>query len=135
MSQFVLDDQLDVQILIPALAKWTAPVRLQELRPREHVFDDRVPEILRTLQQPTFLTIDHGFWNRELCHPKYCILYFECSKDEQETLPKFLLRLLHLKEFPTRSSRMGKVARINRTAIEYWEFGIKGPASLPFAKR
>jgi len=34
MSQIVLDDQLDLQIIVPALEAWT-PVRLQDLRPRE----------------------------------------------------------------------------------------------------
>jgi hypothetical protein len=61
MSQLVLDDQLDVQVVVPALEGWITAVRLQNLRPLEHILDDRVPEILRTLKTPTFVTIDHGF--------------------------------------------------------------------------
>ena len=75
MSQLVLDDQLDVQIILPALEGWLTAVRLQELRPDEHVLDDRVPEILRTLKTPTFVTIDHGFWNRRLCHCPICLCF------------------------------------------------------------
>ena len=93
MSQLVRDDQLDVQIILPALAGWLTAVRLQELRPDEHVLDDRVPEILRTLSTPTFVTIDHGFWNRRLCHSVFCILYFDLGKDGQEVLPALEVRL------------------------------------------
>jgi hypothetical protein len=93
--------------------------------------DDRVPEILQTLKTPTFLTIDHGFWNRRLCHSGYCILYFDLAKDEQEQLPILLRGLFRLPEFRTRRARMGKVARIGRETIAYWEFGEKQMRRLP----
>jgi hypothetical protein len=73
MSQLVLDDQLDLQVILPALKDRVTAVRLQDLRPGEHILDDRVPELLRTLKQPAFVTIDRGFWRRELCHPAYCV--------------------------------------------------------------
>jgi hypothetical protein len=133
MSQLVLDDQLDVQVIVPALEAWIPAVRLQDLRPTEHILDDRVPEILRTLKTPTFVTIDHGFWNRRLCHPGYCILYLDLAKDEQERLPGLLRRLFRLPEFRTRAVRMGKVARIRRETVTYWEAGEKKVLSLPEA--
>ena len=131
MSQLVLDDQLDVQIIVPALEAWITAVRLQQLRPTEHILDDRVPEILRTLKTPAFVTIDHGFWNRRLCHPGYCILYFDLAKDEQQQLPELLRRLFRLPEFRTRAVRMGKVARVRQEAVTYWEDGEKKVLSLP----
>ena len=33
MSQLVLDDQLDVQIILPGLETWITAVRLQDRRP------------------------------------------------------------------------------------------------------
>jgi hypothetical protein len=134
MSQIVLDDQLDVQILVPALAAWNL-IRLQDLRPGEHVLDDRVPEILRTLHMPTFITIDRGFWDRRLCHPGYCLLYFQASKNEQKRLPRLLRRLLRLREFRSRAARMGKVARIRRDAVDYWKFGVMEVTKLSLSKR
>jgi hypothetical protein len=131
MSQLVLDDQLDVQIMVPALEAWITAVRLQHLRPTEHILDDRIPEILRTLKKPTFLTIDHGFWNRRLCHSGYCILYFDLAKDEQQQLPGLLRRLFRLPEFRTRTVRMGKVARVRQETVTYWQAGEKKVASLP----
>jgi hypothetical protein len=54
MSQLVLDDQLDVQIILPELEGWIKAVRLQQLCPGEQILDDRIPAILRTLKSPTF---------------------------------------------------------------------------------
>lgn len=74
MSQLVLDDQLfDLEVLIP-LARWITVQRLRELRPGEVIKDERVPSLLRQLREPTFVTIDAGFWNRGLRDNQYCIL-------------------------------------------------------------
>ena|SRR5579859_6064211 len=121
MSQLVLDDQLDLQKILPALEELLTMVRLQDLRPGEHILDDRVPPLLLNLKRPTFVTIDHGFWKRKLCHPKYCILFFDLHKDKQEQLPALLRKLFRLPEFRTRSARMGKVARISKKGVTYWE--------------
>lgn len=130
MSQLVLDDQLDVQIILPELTRITV-VRLQSLRPGELVLDDRVPEILRTLKTPTFVTIDRGFWKRRLCNSGYCILYFELLSEDQKLLPGLLRRLFHLPEFRTRAARMGKVARVDQTVVTYWGEGKKTSLELP----
>jgi hypothetical protein len=121
MSQLILDDQLDVHEVLEVIQEWITAQRLGDLRPGEHVLDDRVPEILLTLRQPTFVTIDHGFWDRQLCHAGYAILYFALTENHQEILPGLLRRLLRRPEFRTRASRMGKVARITPTGIAWWQ--------------
>ena len=66
MSQIILDDQLfDLEVLVP-LARWITVQRLRDLRPGEVIKDERVPVLLRQLPQPTFVTIDMGFWNVRL---------------------------------------------------------------------
>src|SRR5258708_6196456 len=112
MSQLILDEQIDLQVVLPSLRRWTSVKPLQDVRPGELVRDDRIPEILLTLAKPTFVTIDHGFWDRRLCHPEYCILYFALRNDQQEFLPRMLRALFKQTGFNTRASRMGKVARI-----------------------
>jgi hypothetical protein len=124
MSQLVLDDQLDLVELLPPLQKWITVVRLRQLRPDEHVLDDRVPEILRTLNQPTFITIDKDFWDRTLCHPDYAILYFALRDQEQELLPGLLRALFRLPAFRSRRQRMGKVARISAANVDWWQFRV-----------
>jgi len=123
MSQIILDDQLfDIEVLIP-LARWITVQRLRDVRPGEVIKDERVPEVLRRLQQPTFVTIDMGFWDKSLRDARYCILCFPLRNDEQHQLPALLRRLLQLRQFRTKTERMGKVARMSPSHIEYWQMG------------
>ena len=122
MSQLILDDQLDVAEILPSIRKWITARRLRDLRPGELIRDDRVPEILLTLKSPTFITIDRGFRDARLCHPKYCILYFDLRDDQQELIPALLRALLRRAEFRSRANRMGKVVQISTKAITYWQF-------------
>lgn len=122
MSQFILDEQLDMQVILPPLRRWAAVMRLQELRPGEVILDERVPEVLLESGKLTFVTIDKDFWNRRLCHPDYCILYFALRDEQQKLLPPLLRALMKLKEFATRTARMGKVARIGPRRIDYFEY-------------
>ena len=122
MSQLILDDQLSSSEVLRPLEKWITAQRLRDLRPDELILDDRIPEILLTLRQPTFVTIDHGFWNKRLCNPNYCVLYFSLRDDQQELLPDLLRALFRRPEFRTRVSRMGKVACVGLTSVDFWEF-------------
>ncbi len=122
MSQLVLDEQLKMATLLPTLRKWITVERIQDLRPNELIPDERVPAILLTLRQPTFVTIDRDFWDRTLCHPDYGILYFPLQDEEQILVPDLLRALLRHPEFQTRADRMGKVARVSRSTIDFWQF-------------
>ena len=126
MSLLILDDQLDRKLVQRPLQRWITCQVLHDLRPDELILDDRVPEILLTLTKPTFVTIDQGFWHRQWCHPGYSILYFALRNDQQGKLPGMLRSLLHLNEFRTRASRMGKVARVSADAIDYWQHDMDG---------
>jgi hypothetical protein len=123
VSQIILDDQLfDQEVLIP-LARWITVQRLRALRPNEVIKDDRVSALLRELDQPTFVTIDMGFWDKGLAHSRYCILCFPLRNEEQERLPLLLRRLFRLSAFHTKSERMGKIARVSSADVQYWRVG------------
>src|SRR5438132_4985432 len=122
MSQLILDDQLKALQVLRPLRKWITVRRLRDLRPGQQILDDPVPQVLWTLKQPTFVTIDHGFWKRTLCHPDYAILVFALRDDQQALLPGLLRALLRRPEFHSRNNRMGKVARVSTSRIDYWEF-------------
>lgn len=102
MSQIILDDQLADIAIRGRLAQWTRAQRLRDLRPGEVIKDERVPMILRELRQPTFVTIDMGFWNARL------------------------------PEFATKAARMGKVARVSQSHIDYWQLGDEYPHRVPW---
>jgi hypothetical protein len=124
MSQLVLDEQLAASEVMEPLRRKHKVRRLREARPDERILDDRIPDILRRLDRPTFLTIDQGFWDRALCHPRYCILCFTLTTKQQQLLPDLVEALFRTPEFRTRAQRMGKVARISPRSIEYWQFHV-----------
>ncbi len=126
MSQLILDDQLDVHDVLGKVRQWTTAQLLREVRPNEHVLDERVPVILQTLNRPTFITIDKDFWDQDLCHPSYAILYFAFRDDEQFLLPRTLRALFRQPDFRTRARRMGKVARVSSSIVSWWQFQETG---------
>jgi hypothetical protein len=119
MSQLILDENVDLQRVLPHLPKKITAQSIQSLRPGERILDERVPEILLTLKQPTFVTIDRGFWHPRWCHPDYCIAFFAVQSTEQEQLTELLRAFLRLPEFHTRASRVGKVAHVSPTRVDY----------------
>lgn len=120
MSQIILDDQLfDFEVLIP-LARWTTVQRLRDLGPGEVIKDERVPVLLRKVRQPTFITIDMGFWRHELIDARYSILCFPLRNDEQSKIPILLRRLFQLPEFHSRAVRMGTIAQVGPTVLRFW---------------
>jgi hypothetical protein len=122
MSQLILDEQLDPKRVLLPLASWITVQSLQNLRPGTLVRDERIPAVLLTLKQPTFVTIDQDFHDFRWCHPGYCILYFALEDEEQKLIPELLRSLLRRPEFRTRALRMGKIACIRPTWIEYAVF-------------
>ena len=138
MGQIILDEQIfDTEVLIP-LTQWITAQRLRDLRPDQVIKDERVPMILRELRQPTFITIDMGFWNARLRDGRYCILCFPLRSDEQRAIPGLLRHLLRMSGFGTKAARMGKVARVSQSHIDYWQLGDEQPHRLswpPAAQR
>jgi len=123
VSQIVLDDQLRASLVLLPIRAWITAQRLRDLRPGEVIKDERVPTLLQELREPTFVTIDHGFWNRRLRSRRYCIAYFDLRDEQQGELPALLRRLLQQSEFSNRAARMGKVARVGAAGVDYWQLG------------
>ncbi|MBI4603436.1 MAG: hypothetical protein HY721_15900 [Planctomycetes bacterium] len=132
MSLIILDDQLAFpEVQVPIL-KWFSVTELRELDPARQILDDRVPELLLRLKQPTFVTIDQGFWERRLCNLGYCILMFALRDDQQVLLPGLLRKVMAKAEFLTRGRRMGAVARISSSRIERWRLGSRKLELIPW---
>ena len=121
MSLLIFDEQINSDAAIEPLRSWATVRRLKDVRPREMIDDDRVPDLLRKLNHPTFVTIDGGFWDGEYRDKHYCILYIAVSDDQQFKIPALLRPLFRLPEFKTKAARMGKVARISSARIEYMQ--------------
>lgn len=88
--------------------------------------EDILP-LLHRLKQPTFFTLDHGFYHPMLLHQGYCLVFLDVWDDEAA---EYIRRLLHHPEFRTQAQRMGKVARVRHTGVNYWQVRVKGELTL-----
>ena len=134
MTQIILDAHLNRKKVLMPIQSWTTAQRIVDLRPHEVIKDDRVLQLLHTLKQPTFVTIDDGFWDKNLRHPGYCILYFALSDNQQDQIPPLLRQLFRLDAFKTKRARMGKVARVHPTRMDYWQWGDEERHTLPIPR-
>src|SRR5205814_9863155 len=55
-----------------------------KLRPATVIKDDAIPALLRTVRQPTFVTINWpDFWHQTVAHPGFCLLCFRLPTDRR----------------------------------------------------
>ena len=88
---------------------------------------DQIIPLLHSLRRPTFFTRDHGFYRPELRHARYCLVYLDIRIDETAA---FIRRFLSHPAFRTQTQRMGKVFRIRRGGLSYWQAGLERVGSI-----
>ena len=123
MSHLVLDEHLSREEVLEPLRSWRSIQKIEDLTPNETLKDDRILQSSRRQQQPTFVTLDGGFFLRKHRDPRYRLLYFVIPRQQQAHLPGLLRRLFRLPAFKTKAARMGKVVRISNEQIEFWRVG------------
>jgi hypothetical protein len=79
--------------------------------------DDQIIVLLRRLRLPTFFTLDSDFYQRGLCHERYCLVSMDVRDDEAAS---FVRRLLRHSPLDTQAKRMGTVMRISPKGIRVW---------------
>ncbi len=79
--------------------------------------DEEIIPFLHQSRRPTFFTRDVDFYERNLRHARYCLVYLAVK---QEEVAKFVRRLLSHREFDTQSKRMGAVIRVSHIGISVW---------------
>src|SRR5262245_59441694 len=91
------------------------------LRPGTLIRDEAVPELSRSVRDPTFLTINVAdFWRRVRPNRYFCIVSFPLSSNEVEEIPGLLRRLFTTVPFRTRRQRLGKIARVGPQQAEFY---------------
>lgn len=84
---------------------------------RKGMKDREILSLLHELHFPTFFTLDSDFYKRNLCHPRYCLVYLDV---DEEDVAEFVRRFLLFEPFRTHAKRMGAVVRVTPTGIAYW---------------
>jgi len=112
--QLVVDEHLDYWKVTQVIARWMSAAQIGFEIGRKSLPDDNIRAILRTIKRRTFITIDKGFYRREFCDKRYCIVFFNMSLVREDEIPHLLRKLLRFSEFQTSKKRMGKVIRVSR---------------------
>ncbi len=84
---------------------------------RKGMQDDEIIPLLHQLRRPTFFTRDRDFYDRSLCHARYCLVYLNVEKYE---VAIFGRRILRHREFDTKAKRMGAVIRVSHAGLTVW---------------
>ncbi|MCP4698050.1 MAG: hypothetical protein GY862_14530 [Gammaproteobacteria bacterium] len=84
---------------------------------RKGIQDDEIIPFLCTQRRSVFFTRDLGFYNRRLCHARYCLVCLAVSRYETAA---FIRRLLCHPEINTQVKRMGTVVRVSRAGLHLW---------------
>ena len=119
----VLDEQLNDARIARDIARWYkgAVINILQLRPHTRIPDEAIPTLLRTVKQPTFVTINYtDFWKIVPASADYCIVCLKLSADEMYLIPERLRRVLRLEELRTKRLRMGIVVSVRGESIEMY---------------
>lgn len=83
--------------------------------------NDIIPRLHR-LRRPTFFTHDADFYDPDLRHTGYCLVYLDVDEDEAA---EYIRRVLRHPVFRTKAQRMGKVIRVRSSRLNFWQVGKK----------
>ena len=81
---------------------------------RKGLHDREIITLLLQQRRITFFTPDSDFYERALCHSKYCLVHLDVRKHE---VAIFIRRFLRHQDFNTVAKRMGKVVQISSAGI------------------
>ncbi len=84
---------------------------------RKGIQDDEIIPLLHQLRRPTFFTRDSDFFDRRLCHQRYCLVYMDVDKYEASL---FVRRVLRHPKLDTQAKRMGAVIRVSRRGLSLY---------------
>lgn len=91
---------------------------------RKGLQDDEIIPLLIKYKNPTFFSLDFDFYNRKLCHTKYCLAFLDLGQYESAI---FMRRFLRNKNFDSQKKRMGKVIKISHSGLLVWNINAEIP--------
>ena len=78
--------------------------------------DENLVAVLHRLPNATFFTLDRDFYRLDWRHVRYCIVWLDVADDQAAD---FIRRFLRQPVFNTNAKRMGSVARVHATGVQY----------------
>lgn len=84
---------------------------------RKGLKDAEIIPLLHELDRTTFFTLDEKFYERRLCHERYCLIHLDV---EEEEVAEYVQRLLRHRALNSKAKRMGLVIRATPTGLRLW---------------
>jgi len=84
---------------------------------RKGMKDDEMIPLLHQLDRPTFFTLDGDFYDRTLCHERYCLVHLDV---EEEMVAEYVRRVLRHRALNSKAKRMGRAIRVLATGLTVW---------------
>lgn len=83
----ILDENI-IESQRQLLRSWRIPIRqIGHDTGRKGMKDAEIIPFLLQLRRPTFFTLDLGFYKRDLCHARYCLVCMDVKKQEAAVFP------------------------------------------------
>jgi len=113
------------------LRSWRIPVRQVGLDiGKKGMEDSAVISLLHRHRSVTFFTRDTDYFDRRLCHWRYCLV---CLGVEKHEAASFVRRVLRHPAFNTWTRRRAKVLFVTHTGIRSWRLHAAGEEFTPWA--
>lgn len=91
------------------------------------ISDEQIILFLLQRRRPTFFTRDLGFFERRLCHRRYCLV---CLAIEKQEVATFVRRVLNHGELDTQAKRRGTIIRVSHQGLRIWRLNADEEQSL-----
>ncbi|MEM7117571.1 MAG: DUF5615 family PIN-like protein [Chloroflexota bacterium] len=114
------------------LNSWRIPIRqIGHDISRKGIQDDEIIPFLHQQTRATFFTRDSDFFDRKLCHQRYCLVFMDVGRYEAAS---FVRRLLRHPDLNTQAKSMGTVIRTSHTGLLVYRLHSGIPLSFHWPK-
>jgi hypothetical protein len=96
---------------------------------RKGADDSEIIPLLHRLTSPTFFTWDRHFYDRDLRHRAYCLVYLDVAPTE---LAHFTRRFLRHPAFRTNTQRRGTVVHVGYAGTRVWRLNSQAEEASPW---
>jgi hypothetical protein len=130
----VFDENMRQRNIMDAVAAWYRGrvISVTVLRRGTIIKDEAIPTLLRSAQRPAFVTTNvDDFWQRVPAHTRYGIVCLVLADERLQETSSLLRQLFSLPDFKTKARRMGKVVRVSRGQLEYYDIRAHSIIRVP----
>ena len=92
--------------------------------------DSEIIPLLHRVRRVTFFTLDRDFFQQQLCHPAYCLVWLDVRADDAS---HFVRQFMRHPSFANQQVRLGAVARAHAGGIDFWRKNLAAPRRVAWS--